>query len=119
MDKAQIETLIKNEVPDLEIATQTNQFNAMSDAAAVDADNTSLTTGPSIQQLREKYLGKVSVASVASDSPADNQVSEVDDDDEFNVQVLKQKRASRQDGVDEHTRTVIISAKRGIVASQG
>ena len=113
MDKEKIEALIKQEVPDLEIVTQKNQFNVMSDATVVDATNTPLTTGSSIQELREKYLGLVSVG---VSPPA---VDSNEDDDEFDVQVLKQKRASRQDGVDDHTRTVIISAKKGIVASQG
>jgi hypothetical protein len=86
-------------------------------SAAPDAVKRALRPGPSMDELRRKYLGLEAedALSRAATEPEEGE----DEEDEIEVKRIRRKESPADPVDDPGPRTVIVSKKKGIIGSQG
>ncbi len=108
MAKKTVKEVIEESMPDMEVVEKVP-------APVPDTVRRNTAPGPSMDQLRKKYLGSAAEEYGA----ADREVAGPTDEGDVEVRQVRPKRRPSDPAADPGPRTVIVSKKKGILGIQG
>ncbi|MGL4553273.1 MAG: hypothetical protein ACRC33_19075 [Gemmataceae bacterium] len=111
MAKKSAKEVVRESLPDLEVVEKPAAAKAAADSA-----RRATTPGPSMADLRKKYLGADAEDEGVTGRGAD---SVPEDEEDVDVVRVRPKQRSADPADDPGPRTVIISKKKGPLGAQG
>jgi hypothetical protein len=104
--------IVEEQLPAMEMMPATRTAAA----AAADVAGSGVKPGPSISQLRKKYLGS---AANDGDDAEEDEIEAAQANADIDIALVRSKTTLADPADDPGPRTVIISKNRGMLGSQG